>query len=282
MGGGHRARPLVMVAPLIALATLILAACGHGTETARSTTSTTTPSKAFAAPPTTVQKTVPNVVGLNYQVAQVDMATIGSLGLPVDYRLVHDSTIASGLVVAETPVAGTEVNDSMNVTLTVSIGPAAVPGASSCQAADLHVSLGPPVSEATGQDTVDVAFTNMAQSTCVVDGYPTVSLVDATGKRLGFIYSRSGDQMTTDAAPGPVYLLPGSAAWLRVNRYRCDIAIQDESSTMLLSPPGAVGTLSVPASFSYCDEAASLIVTISPFEPIELLLSRNVPDLTLG
>jgi len=263
------------------MAVLTLSACGHGTEAARNPTSTAPP-KLLPAPAATVEETVPNVVGMNYQEAQIDLATTGSLGLRVDFQLVHDSTIASGSVVTETPAAGTQLSDSMVVTLAVSIGPAAAAGASSCQAADLHVRLGPPVSEATGQHTVDVAFTNTTQSTCVVDGYPTVSLVDATGKRLGFTYSRSGDQMTTAATPGPVYLLPGSDAWVRVNKYRCDIASPDASSTMFLSPPGVVGTLSVPALFGYCDQMASLIVTISPFEPIELLLSHSGPEVTGG
>ena len=162
------------------------------------------------------------------------------------------------------------------VTLVVSAGPANIPGAGPCQAAHLKVQPGPDVSEATGQHTGDWSLTNLG-TPCVLDGYPTVSALDSDGRVLGFSYTHSGDQMTTGAKPQPVYLPSGSAAWIRMNKYRCDIAGTDGTMTIQASLPAGGGTLDIPASnipgsWDYCAETASLTIAVSPFEPVEMLL----------
>jgi len=78
--------------------------------------------------------------------------------------------------------------------------------------------------------------------------------------------------MTTGALPQPVYLPTGSAAWIRLNKYRCDIAAQDTTMTMRVSLPSGGGTLDLPAALDYCAEAPSLTIAVSPFEPVEMLL----------
>lgn len=219
--------------------------------------------------------TVPNVVGQNYGTAQVKLATLGPrhLGLGVDYRLRHDAAMPAGDVLAQSVSAGTAVAALTDVTLTVSIGPARAPGAKPCGARALRAQPAMRVSEETGQDTLDWALANESSSTCVLYGYPQVSLWDRAGHLLRFAYSHKGDQMTTGAEPSPVYLPPGGSAWIRVNKYRCDIAATDISSAMVLGLPNGGGNLDVPADFTYCDETASLTVTVSPFEAIELLLA---------
>ncbi len=239
-------------------------------EAASATTAPTTPPEVID---------VPSVIGLDYSVAQAELAVLGPqrLGLDVNYQLRHDLSVPAGDVLAQSVPPGAAVEPGTDLTLTVSVGPARVPGALPCQAGALRPRPGMRVSEASGQDTVDWQLTNVTSSTCVLDGYPAVSLRDVAGRVLPFVYSHRGDQMTTGTEPSPVYLPSGSAAWIRVNKYRCDIAATDYASRMVLGFRHNGGSLVVPAGFSYCAEAPSLTVTVSPFEPIELLLYPAAP-----
>lgn len=229
---------------------------------------------------------VPNVLGDDYRDAQVRLATITpSSWVNVLYRLVHAAGARNGVVTAQSVPAGTVVAVGSAVTLTVSIGAAAVVGAKPCTPSALVAALGRGVSEATGQNTIDVAFVNSSASTCVLDGYPAPTVVDAAGSQLPFSISHAGDQMTTSAAPSPVYLAPGSAAWVRLNKYRCDITTTDTGTSIVFRLPAAPGTLVVhPVDWGFCHEAPSSIVAVSPFEPIELLLvaSSFLPGVTFG
>jgi len=191
------------------------------------------------------------------------------------YRLEHSPAVVAGSVISENPAAGSRVQAQTTVTLVVSIGPANIPGAQPCQAARLSVQPGQPVSEATGQHTRDWSLTNLG-APCVLDGYPAVSALDQAGHVLGYSYTHAGDQMTTAALPQPVYLPTGSAAWIRMNKYRCDSAVADTTTTFQMSLPAGGGTLDIPASLEYCTEAPSLTIAVSPFEPAEVLL---YPDL---
>jgi hypothetical protein len=253
-------------------AALALSACSRsGSTSASGLPSTANP----PVPPGSV--TVRNVVGKNYPAAQLEMATTGTYGLNVGYRFVHASSALADEVVAQSPRAGATAKVGSEVTLSVSIGPADVPGAKPWAAPALRAQLAPPVSEATGQHTLDVSLTNTSRSPCVLEGYPVVELLDANGHILDFKYLHEGDPMTTRAEPSPVYLPPKAQAWARVNKYRCDIASTDTASTVVLELPRNGGNMSLAKSqypvFAYCQEAASLTVTVSPFEPVELLLS---------
>ena len=216
--------------------------------------------------------TVPDVVGqVNFETAQMAVARANLL---TAYRLEHSSIVVAGSVMGETPAEGSRVPAGTTVTLVVSIGPANILGAQPCQAAHLSVQPGPPVSEATGQHTRDWSFTNLA-APCVLDGYPAVSALDQDRRVLGYAYTHSGDQMTTGATPQPVYLPEGSAAWIRMNKYRCDIAVGDTTTTFQLSMPSGGGTLDIPGSLDYCADAPSLTIAVSPFEPVEMLLGTG-------
>ena len=67
----------------------------------------------------------------------------------------------------------------------------------------------------------------------------------------------------------------GNAAWLRLDKYRCDIAALDSTAVLRLTLPSGAGTLDVPAGIDYCAEAPSLTIAVSPFEPVEMLLYHN-------
>lgn len=270
-----------LVLPALAVLLSLGGCSGSGRPAAPGPSSTESPTlppaRTSSGQPTTLADvTVPDVVGKNYAVAQMQMATTGTYGLYVKYRFVHSSTALAGRVITQSPGAGATAKPGVEVTLRVSIGPANVPGSGPCQAGALRARPGTRVSEATGQHTLDVSLTNISASTCVLEGYPVVKLLDARGRALGFRYSHRADQMTTGAKPSPVYLPPKAEAWARINKYRCDIATTDVAYSVVLELPRHGADVSMTKSqypiFDYCQEAANLSVAVSPFEPVEAFL----------
>ena len=92
---------------------------------------------------------------------------------------------------------------------------------SPCQLSQFAVTLGPYLSEATGQHTLALRLENRGSVTCVLDGYPQVALYDANGL-IPFVVNRGGDQMISTDPPKPVKIPPGGRAFVVMNKYRCD------------------------------------------------------------
>ena len=90
-----------------------------------------------------------------------------------------------------------------------------------CRLSRFVVTLGPYVSEATGQHTLALRLENRGAVTCVLDGYPRLTLYDAGGP-IPFAIRRGGDQMISSDPPQPVEVLPGGQALILMNKYRCD------------------------------------------------------------
>ena len=213
--------------------------------------------------------TVPDVVGATY--SPTANVTIADANLVSDFQLEYSSTVTAGTVIAQSPAAGSQAAAGSTVLVGVSIGPASIPGAQPCRGANLKATPGNPGSEASGMQTSDWSFTNLADP-CVLTGFPAVTALDKQGRVLGFSYSNSGDGMTTGGPPQPVYLPRGSSAWIRLNKYRCDIQAQDASTSLRLGLPFGGGTLDLPVAYSYCAETASSTIVVSPFEAVEMLL----------
>ncbi len=261
-----------------------LGACGGRAHlgTSSSTSRAPAPPNAYAPPgprpPTTPDQhvAVPDVVGKNYEAAETEIAGTGTYGLVTKSVFVHDSAALGGTVVAQSPRAGVLAVEGAHVELTVSIGPATMPGSKACTAGELRAGKGPKVSEATGQNTLDLSLTNVSRSTCVLDGYPVVKLLGANGRSLAYRYLDGGDEMTTDAKPSPVYLPPGAKAWARINKYRCDIGSTAFAYAVVFTLPDKGGSVTMIMTtsplYDYCHEAASLVVSVSPFEPVEAFL----------
>lgn len=236
------------------------------------TTSTSAPLPPTGGGATVV---VPDVVGQTY--APTAQMALAGASLLSRYTLEHSETVLAGTVISETPAPGSNVASGATVTVVVSIGPAQIAGAPPCRSADLKVQPGGPVSEATGQNTDDWSLTNVG-GPCVLQGYPVVSALDSQGRVLGFSYSHSGDQMTTGAAPQPVYLPTGSSAWVRLNKYRCDVSVQAATASLRFTLPSGGGVLDIVGlsrGLDYCSEAQSLKITVSPFEAVQMLLGPS-------
>lgn len=111
--------------------------------------------------------------------------------------------------------------------------------APTCQASNLRLSLGPRVSEATGQNTLILVLRNTADRQCTLRGYPTVEAVSAEGKILPFRYRHGSDMMLRDATPGTVSLPPDQSAYVVINKYRCDTGDVATTARLQIIPPGA-------------------------------------------
>jgi hypothetical protein len=130
------------------------------------------------------------------------------------------------------------------------------------------MSVGPFVSEATGQHSLQIALVNHGPA-CSLKGYPTIQLIDPRGRALRFSYSHKGDQMIPAVSPKLVELATGKSAYFELNKYRCDIQATDGASSIRVRLPGGATTTTVvfpkgTRSIDYCHEAPSLTVAVSP------------------
>jgi hypothetical protein len=147
-----------------------------------------------------------------------------------------------------------------------------------CSAWQIQMSIGPRVSEATGQNTVELLLRNESESACTLDGYPDVELLNAQGPALPFVHWHDGDQMLTGAAPTTVDLAPGATAYLGINKYRCDGGDKDTAVSIRVTLRGGTSaqTISLAASgrdIGWCGQGEpGSKVTVTPVEPTEQAL----------
>jgi hypothetical protein len=142
-----------------------------------------------------------------------------------------------------------------------------------CRASDFEIGRGPLVSEATGQESLPLVLHNRGRTACILDGYPSVALADARGA-LPFAVSHAGDQMVTDQRPSPIVVQPGAAAFVLLNKYRCDLGDKRSPNVVRLTFPGAAQaqlTLAIAhfhRDLGWCGaNDPGSTVTASPFEP---------------
>lgn len=148
-----------------------------------------------------------------------------------------------------------------------------------CQPAALALGYGPQLSPVTGEHGDFYALINRSASACTLAGYPGITLYDAHGAPLPFRYSRRHSLYVTAAAPVTVIVRPGAAAWVLVAKYRCDLGISRDATTIRITVPSAqhaVLTGRAPSgdagvsALSYCrgrmNDPGQTVAT-SPIEP---------------
>ena len=141
-----------------------------------------------------------------------------------------------------------------------------------CAPSQLRLTLGPLVSEKTEQHTATVALANVARSSCWLDGYPTVTLVDSASKLLPFPYGHRGDQMITAAKPKPVNVLGGGSAYFELNKNACVSFTRRQAAEIHVRLPGSQRSLSLRLPhypfIDYCPPGdPGYGITLSPLEP---------------
>ena len=98
-------------------------------------------------------------------------------------------------------------------------------------------------SEPTGQHTAPIAVVRTGSQPCVLDGYPSVVLLNAHRQRLAFSYSHRGDQVVTSRAPRVIHVDGHGSAFFLLNKYRCDIRSQSAARWLRVKLPGVSGSL---------------------------------------
>lgn len=106
-----------------------------------------------------------------------------------------------------------------------------------CDPADLKLSSGPQVVPQTGEEAVLLVLTNRSGRSCIVDGYPRVSLIGQRG-RLPFVYAQGGGTYVTKRSPRRVRLDSGARAYFLVAKYRCDGGVQDTARSIRVALTG--------------------------------------------
>jgi len=148
-----------------------------------------------------------------------------------------------------------------------------------CPARALVLHPGTPVVPMTGEHAVKYALTNRGPVTCTVHGYPRVVLYDANDDVLPFRYATGGGAYVTSSKPVTVVLARGASAYVLVAKYRCDLGIARNATTIRLTLAAAHGGLfagreaagiSGSAGLSYCrggQHDPGQLVAVSPVEP---------------
>jgi uncharacterized protein DUF4232 len=150
-----------------------------------------------------------------------------------------------------------------------------------CPARALVLHPGTYVSPATGEHAVMYALTNRGPAACTLKGYPRVVLTDATGAVLPFRYAKGGGAYATSARPVTVVLAHGASAYVLVAKYRCDLGIENNATTIRLTLPTTHGAafvgreavgISGSMGLSYCrggQHDPGHLVAVSPVEPTQ-------------
>ena len=149
-----------------------------------------------------------------------------------------------------------------------------------CPGRALVLHPGTYVSPMTGEHAVMYALTNRGPAACTLKGYPQVVLTDATGAVLPFRYANGGGAYVTSARPVTVVLAHGASVYVLVAKYRCDLGIEANATTIRLTLPThgtafawreAVG-ISGSMGLSYCrggQHDPGQLVGVSPVEPTQ-------------
>jgi hypothetical protein len=102
----------------------------------------------------------------------------------------------------------------------------------------------------------------------VLDGYPTVVLLNGQRQPIPFSYSHRGDQVVTSHSPRVVHVEGHGAAFFLFNQYRCDIRSQSSAGWLLVKLPGVSGSLVMELRNEFIDfcpaEPPSRTVAVSP------------------
>ncbi|MEU6055791.1 DUF4232 domain-containing protein [Streptomyces xanthochromogenes] len=155
-------------------------------------------------------------------------------------------TIPSGPATSVPDGGGAPTNTTRSAPPPAATAPAASPssaGAARCTANGLRISLGRE-SPGAGNIYVPLVFTNASTAACSLVGFPGVSLVSASGARIGEAAQREGSTQP------PVVLAPGKSAYASlhtVNEGVSDKPCWQAASWVQAYPPGSTQTLRVSA-----------------------------------
>ncbi|MDN4609306.1 DUF4232 domain-containing protein [Arthrobacter burdickii] len=138
--------------------------------------------------------------------------------------------------------------------------------AGTCSAAQLAGAIeDQPGGGAAGSVYRTLVLTNASDQECVVDGYPGVSFVDASGTQIGAAAERDG------AAAVPVALAPGGSVTTTLRQtnaqnYGTDCGITPATG-LRIYPPGATDSLVLPQEIPACSATSIVLMTVGTLQP---------------
>jgi hypothetical protein len=140
-----------------------------------------------------------------------------------------------------------------------------------CLSSQLRLSVGQQVPERTQQNALLLRLKNVSRAGCALRGYPGVALSGSNGVPLRFTYRRGGDQMLTSAPPTRVWLRPGAAAYLGINKQTCIARQTVLARRIRVIPPGdrrpVAAVLSGYPELGYCGPGdPGHVIDVSPVE----------------
>ena len=101
----------------------------------------------------------------------------------------------------------------------------------------------------------------------MLDGYPTVVLLNSQGQPIAFDYGHH-DQVVTTHPPHVVHVDGNGSAFFLLNKYRCDIRSQSAARWLRVTLPGVSGSLVMQLRNQIIDfcpaEPPSRTVAVSP------------------
>jgi hypothetical protein len=139
-----------------------------------------------------------------------------------------------------------------------------------CRISQLRLALREPLTEKTQQHTTALSVRNVSSRSCALAGYPTLALLDRSGRELPFSYRHDGDQMVTAARPNVVRLAPRSSAFFAFNKNVCVGFTHRYGETLRVIVPAGQRSRRVELgsrAVDYCGRAdPGHVVTVSPIE----------------
>ena len=120
-----------------------------------------------------------------------------------------------------------------------------------------------------GEHTAPLRITRVGMRPCALDGYPTVLLLNARGRRLDFRYSHRGDMVVAARSPHIVHVRGGGSAYFLLNKFRCDLRAVSLARWLRVKLPGVrpwlVLRLPRYPMIEYCPaDPASRTIAVSP------------------
>jgi hypothetical protein len=160
-----------------------------------------------------------------------------------------------------------------------------------CTASNLRLGLGPKVGPVVGEQSLIFTVTNPKASKCQVHGYPTVEFLDSKNVVLALHYTStlgSTSPYVTLAQPRTVVLIPGSRAYFKVAKYRCNQGDAHVATSIIITVPGVTGskttlkmTIAAVRIFAFCKGSPTgpgQLVGVSPFEATAAATYANAPS----
>ncbi|OUM43447.1 DUF4232 domain-containing protein [Arthrobacter sedimenti] len=138
--------------------------------------------------------------------------------------------------------------------------------AGTCSAAQLAGAVqDQPGGGAAGSVYRTLVLTNASDQECVVDGYPGVSFVDASGTQIGAPADRDGSETAR------VTLAPGESVTTTLRQtnarnYGADCGITPAAG-LRVYPPGATDSLVLPQEIPACSATSIVLMTVGTLQP---------------